>query len=115
MCMHSHADHEHEGPNRPTPPDGDHAEHQSFWRSKAAMVMIGFGIVGGFFLASEHRAHLYGWLPFLFILACPLMHIFMHHGHGGHGDHSDHDASGHHDHGPTEPQAKPLPDKGVQP
>jgi hypothetical protein len=23
----------------------------------------------------------------LLLLACPLMHIFMHHGHGGHGSH----------------------------
>jgi hypothetical protein len=25
-------------------------------------------------------------LPWLILLACPLMHIFMHGGHGGHGD-----------------------------
>jgi hypothetical protein len=24
------------------------------------------------------------WLPWLFLAACPLMHMFMHHGHGGH-------------------------------
>jgi hypothetical protein len=34
-----------------------------------------------FYLVTEHRAHLFGWLPFLLILACPLMHIFMHRGH----------------------------------
>jgi hypothetical protein len=26
------------------------------------------------------------YLPFLLLLACPLMHLFMHHGHGGHGN-----------------------------
>jgi hypothetical protein len=26
-----------------------------------------------------------GYWPYLFVLACPLMHLFMHHG-GGHGD-----------------------------
>jgi hypothetical protein len=26
-----------------------------------------------------------GYLPFLLLLACPLMHLFMHHGHGHHG------------------------------
>ncbi|WP_442892045.1 DUF2933 domain-containing protein [Denitromonas sp.] len=38
-------------------------------------------------LAIEHQAHLLGWLPWLFLAACPLMHVFMHggHGHGGHG------------------------------
>jgi hypothetical protein len=30
-----------------------------------------------------------GVLPFLLLLACPLMHLFMHHGHGGHGRHDD--------------------------
>jgi hypothetical protein len=28
-------------------------------------------------------------LPYLLLAACPLMHLFMHHGHGGH-DHSEH-------------------------
>jgi len=45
----------------------------------------------GFFLWTEHRAHLLGALPYLFLLACPAMHLFMHHGHG-HRDHA-------HDHG----------------
>lgn len=46
-------------------------------------IFIGFLAVAGFFLFTEHRAHLYGALPFLLILACPLMHLF--HGHGNHG------------------------------
>ncbi len=41
-----------------------------------------------FFLLVEHRAHLYGVLPYLLLLACPLMHLF--HGHGGHGGHGQH-------------------------
>jgi hypothetical protein len=32
-------------------------------------------------LIIEHRPHLFGWLPYLIILACPLMHLFMHRGH----------------------------------
>jgi len=40
------------------------------------------------FLVLEHRAHLFGALPFLLLLACPLMHLFMHHGHGGHAGHA---------------------------
>lgn len=43
--------------------------------------LIGFLAVAGFFLWTEHRAHLLGILPFLLVLACPLMHLF-HHGHG---------------------------------
>ncbi|MFX8164747.1 DUF2933 domain-containing protein, partial [Acinetobacter baumannii] len=42
-----------------------------------------------FFLFTEHRAHLFGWLPFLLLLACPLLHLF--HGHGGHGGHAGHE------------------------
>ena len=41
--------------------------------------------VAGWFLWQEHRAHLYGALPFVLLLACPLMHIFGHgHHHGNH-------------------------------
>jgi len=46
--------------------------------------MCGFLLVAGFYLATEHTAHLFGVLPFLLVLACPLMHLFHHHGHGGH-------------------------------
>ena len=28
-------------------------------------------------------------LPYLFLLACPLMHLFMHHGHEAHGSHDE--------------------------
>jgi hypothetical protein len=38
----------------------------------------------GFFLLSEHRAHLFYALPYLILLLCPVMHLFMHRGHGGH-------------------------------
>ncbi|MEO8655420.1 MAG: DUF2933 domain-containing protein [Ramlibacter sp.] len=48
-------------------------------------VLIGFLAVAGFFLWTEHRAHLLGWWPYLLVLACPLMHLFHHgHGHGAH-------------------------------
>lgn len=56
-----------------------------------------------FFLLSEHRAHFFGILPFLLLLACPLMHIFMHHGHG------------HHDHGHRHTDDKDTEEKGDKP
>ncbi|HXG82054.1 MAG TPA: DUF2933 domain-containing protein [Sphingomicrobium sp.] len=31
-------------------------------------------------LISDHRQHALDFLPFLILLACPLMHLFMHHG-----------------------------------
>jgi len=65
-----------------------------FWRSPSGIGLLVVALVGGFFLLTEHRAHLLGWLPFLLILACPLMHVFMHHGHRHGGSHSGHDPSG---------------------
>lgn len=50
-----------------------------------AVVFAAFAAVALFFLWTEHRAHLYGWLPYLLFAACPLMHLF--HRHGGHGEH----------------------------
>ena len=43
-----------------------------------------FAAVAGFYLVTEHRAHLLGWLPYLIFVLCPLMHLFMHrsHSHG---------------------------------
>ena len=42
-----------------------------------------FAAVALFFLWQEHRAHLLGALPWLLLLACPLMHFLMHRRHGG--------------------------------
>ncbi len=50
--------------------------------------IIGVAVaVLSFYLWSEHRAHLLGALPWLLILSCPLLHMFMHRGHGGHNHH----------------------------
>ena len=53
-------------------------------------VLLGFLAVAGFFLFTEHRAHVLGVLPYLLLLACPLMHLFMHGGHGSHGGDAKH-------------------------
>ena len=62
----------------------DHSEHRRgvpLWRSN--IVLIGFLLIGGYLLFTEHRAHLLSVLPFL--LLCLIMHFFMHggRGHGG--------------------------------
>jgi hypothetical protein len=57
---------------------------RNFW-SRPNIVLIAFLAIAGFYLIAEHRAHVFGILPFLLLLACPLLHIFMHRGHGGHG------------------------------
>ena len=57
----------------------------SFWRSRFGLGWLVLAAVAGWFLWTEHRAHLLGALPWLVLLACPLMHVFMHRGHhGGH-------------------------------
>jgi hypothetical protein len=66
-------------------------------KSKAKWVFIGFAVIAAYFLILEHKAHLSGYLqywPFLLVLACPLLHLFMHGGHGGHGDDSGKDTRG---------------------
>ena len=49
-----------------------------------------FGLVAAavIYLLSEHANHVKDFLPFALVLACPLMHLFMHHGHD-HGEHHD--------------------------
>lgn len=49
-------------------------------------VFMGFILIAGFFLLTEHRAHVLGALPFVLVALCPLMHLF---GHGGHGHGAD--------------------------
>lgn len=45
-----------------------------------------------YFLVTEHWAHILPYLPWLILLACPLLHIFMHgsHDHGSHDSHTHH-------------------------
>ena len=52
-------------------------------------ILVAFLAIAAFFLITEHRAHMLGALPFLLLLACPLMHLFMHHGHDTHGGHNE--------------------------
>lgn len=40
-----------------------------------------------FWIVENHWQHALGLLPYLLFLTCPLMHLFMHHGHGAHRDH----------------------------
>ncbi len=55
----------------------------SHWRRNLAFAF--FIVAAGYFLLTEHYAHTMQARPWLFVLACPLMHVFMHRGHGGHG------------------------------
>ncbi len=68
-------------------------QKQTFWLSPKGFAAMGLIASVTYFLVMEHRQHFFYYLPFLIILLCPLMHIFMHggHGHGGHEDHDEND------------------------
>lgn len=55
---------------------------------RARWVFVGFLAIAALLLFSEHRAHALGLLPYALLLACPLMHLFLHRGHGGHHTHA---------------------------
>lgn len=52
-------------------------------RTISRIVFIAFAAIAAYFLITEHRAHLFGILPFLLLAACPLLHVFHHRGHDG--------------------------------
>ena len=95
----------------------DHAQPDAgptrFWRSRYAIGLIFFGAIAAYFLLSEHRVHFLGALPLLLLLSCPLMHVFMHHGHGSHaGGHAHHDDD---DRGSATRAGSRAPTNGDQP
>ena len=51
------------------------------------VALVAFALSAGYFIyrsPSEGSAGFSGWLPWLLVALCPLMHFFMHKGHGGH-------------------------------
>ena len=65
-----------------------------WWRTRSGFVWLCFLGIAAFYLLTEHTAHVFGVLPYLLLAACPLMHLFMHHGHGGHGSDRSSEHSG---------------------
>ena len=62
----------------------NHQSHRSSWlRSRTGLVLLAFLAIAAFFLITEHTAHVLGVLPFLVVLLCPLLHLFLHGRHGG--------------------------------
>jgi len=67
------------------------------WRAVLVRTPLGWALdlaiaALGLYLFVNHTGHILSALPYLLLMACPLMHLFMHRGHGhGHGDHPDHD------------------------
>ena len=75
----------------------EHPSEARLWfRSRSGVVLLAFLAIAAFFVVTEHTAHALGALPYLLLLACPLLHFF----HGGHRrGHDDHGgiASGRHE------------------
>jgi len=67
--------------------DHDRQPVPGFWKSRMGLATLGFLAIALFFLLTEHRAHVFGALPWLLILACPLLHLVLHRGHGHGGRH----------------------------
>ena len=75
--------------------NGGHSASRKSWRSIA--VLLAFALVAIYLTVTEHRAHLWGllyYLPYLLLLACPLMHVFHHGRHRGHRAHTQHAPQG---------------------
>lgn len=88
-------------------------EPPPFWRSRYAIGLLVMGAIATYFLLSEHRAHFLGALPLLLLLSCPLIHVFMHHGHGDHGGGHAHHYGGEATSNPA--ATTPTPFKGDRP
>ena len=58
-----------------------------WYRTSSGQVLLASLGVAGVYLLTQHWAHAVAYLPWLLLLACPLMHGFMHGSHGGHGGH----------------------------
>lgn len=57
------------------------------WRRFVSLTMVAVFLFGVALLVSQHLQHVVGVLPYVLLLACPLMHLF---GHGRHGHGYDH-------------------------
>ena len=42
-------------------------------------ILAAFAFMGGALLWQDHRAHMLGILPYLLLLACPVMHLLRRH------------------------------------
>lgn len=71
--------------------DNSSHEHENWFFSRTGIATVVALAVIGFLMYTGHSAHLLGFLPYLLILSCPLMHVFMHGGHHGHHHNSEHD------------------------
>lgn len=73
---------------------------ESMFPKRTWALIAAIGIIGLVFLVGNHTSYALSVVPYLILLLCPLMHLFMHKNHGRHDD------GRHHDHNKKE--QKPL-------
>lgn len=56
----------------------DHETPAPWLRSKTNLALLVFLGIGAYFLVTEHKAHLFQFLPWLLVLCCIGMLFFMH-------------------------------------
>ncbi|GFD67308.1 MULTISPECIES: DUF2933 domain-containing protein [Alteromonas] len=64
--------------------------HPRFWSTPTGWAALAMIAAVTYFLIFEHGHHVLQFLPYLILLLCPLMHIFMHSSHGKHGHVHEH-------------------------
>lgn len=80
MCMLHH--------NQNDPADvvrGTEHDATPWYKTRFGVILLLLLGIAGYFLWTEHRAHVIGFLPYTLLLLCPLIHVFMHRGHNNRG------------------------------
>lgn len=65
-------------------PDASSAPHPR--PTALSIALCAISVAAAFYLWIEHRPHLLGVLPYVLLVACPIMHLLMHRGHHRHHD-----------------------------
>ena len=73
-------------------------EKVNLFSRKTWIVMAVVGVFGLIFLLRTHTSHVLSVIPYLILLLCPFMHIFMHKNHGNKNDHGHHQEDGKNSH-----------------
>jgi len=48
------------------------------------LILLCVLLAAGYFFWADHEVHIFGWLPYILLLLCLLLHLLMYRGHGGH-------------------------------
>lgn len=62
---------------------------RSWWSTFPGMACAGILAIIAYTLVIDHRQHIAENWVYLLFLICPVMHLFMHHGHNHHHPHDD--------------------------